>query len=327
MRLTAWDPEAASWFADVDADGPVVAPAATGFTFTEGPVWCPRLAGGAGLLFSDIPEDTIFRWRPGAARAEVWRRPSGQSNGLTLDREGRLLVCEHERRRVSRSRIEGPALYGSEPVVLAERCGGGRLNSPNDIIARSDGTIFFTDPTYGLRDAYGERAAEHEEQPARAVYRIRPGQAAAVPALPSRPQPAPPEPEVAAVGFTQPNGLALSGDEATLYVGDSAEGNLRAFRVAADGTLSDGRVVHAFDRSAGRGNPDGMRLDAAGRLWSTGPGGLWVLAGDGRPLAHLRFPEVTANLAWAEDGRTLCVTATTTLYRVRTTVGGAAGRP
>lgn len=326
MQATLWEPSARGCFAEWDGDGPRVERVATGFEFTEGPVWVPHLPGGAGLLFSDIPADTIYRWRAGDAQAQVWRRPSGHSNGLTLDRAGRLLTCEHHRRRVTRTVLRVP--YGEEPVVVAARHGGRRLNSPNDVVVRSDGCIYFTDPTYGLRDDFGEDAPAHEEQDKRRVYRLPAAIAAGLPEVPDPgASPAPPEPLASGQGPLQPNGLVFSPDERVLYVGDSEAGRLHAFDTAPDGTLSGGRIIHTFDRAMGPGSPDGMRADAEGRLWCTGPGGLWVLAPDGRALAHVRLPEITANVAFAEDdGRTLLVTASTSVYRLRAAVPGVPGR-
>jgi len=328
MQATLWEPSARGFFADWEADGPRVERVATGFIFTEGPVWVPHLPGGAGLLFSDIPADTVYRWRPGDVQAQVWRRPSGHSNGMTLDREGRLLTCEHHRRRLTRTDLRGGQAYGEEPVVLAARHAGRRLNSPNDVVVRSDGTVYFTDPTYGLRDDFGKDAPAHEEQERRRIYRLPAAIAAGLPAVPQPGVPlAPPEPLPAGDGPVQPNGLVLSPDERVLYVGDSEGGRLHAFDVALDGGCGGGRLVHTFDRSMGDGNPDGMRADAEGRIWCTGPGGLWVFAPDARPLAHVRFPEVTANVAFAEDDRrTLFVTASTSVYRLRVTVPGVPGR-
>jgi gluconolactonase len=325
VELTVWDPEARALFAEWEDGGPRVDAVASGFAFVEGPVWVPHLPGGAGLLFSDIPADTIYRWRPGDAAASVWRRPSGHSNGQTLDRRGRLLTCEHARRRLTRTLLRDGEMYGEEPAVLAARHGGRRLNSPNDVVVRSDGSVFFTDPTYGLRDTYGADARAHQEQSGCMVYRLAAGAAAAVPDVPDPASPVPPpEPTLAASGFTQPNGLAFSPDERVLYVGDSAEGCLRAFDVDAEGGLASGRVLCTPDRSMGPGSVDGMRVDAAGRIWTTGPGGVWVLAPQGQPLAHVRFPEVTANLAFGEaDRRTLFVTASTSLYRLRLAVPAA----
>lgn len=310
MKLTAWDPAVADLFEETRGDGPRVERVVGGLRFTEGPIWVPRLAGGAALLFSDIPADTIYRWRPGERSAGVWRRPSGPSNGITLDRRGRLLVCEDHRRRVTRTVLEGPGEYGAESVVLASHHAGGRLNSPNDIVTRSDGSVYFTDPTYGMRGA-------PEEQAERRVYRM-PAEALEG-ALPVAPQ-------VAAGGaFAQPNGLAFSPDERLLYVDDSEKCNLRAFAVAPDGSLTGGDVICTFDPGMGPGNPDGIKVDARGNVWVTAPGGLWILAPDGRPRGHVAFPEVTANVAWGEaDRRTLFVTASTSVYRLRVRVPGAA---
>lgn len=310
MRLTAWDPDVSDLFAEWDGEEPVVTRVATGFQFTEGPIWVPSGPGGPYLLFSDIPANTIYRWRPGA-HATIWRRPSGPSNGITLDRHGRLLVCEDHRRRVTRAEIAGRGEYGDEPIVLASHYDGRRLNSPNDIVTRSDGAVYFTDPTYGL-------GRGREEQSARRVYLIPADVADGTTAS------APAQPIAIAEGFSQPNGLAFSTDERRLYVDDSEQCNLRVFDVASDGTLSGGVVLCSLDRSMGKGNPDGLKVDARGNLWVTAPGGLWILAADGRPRGHLAFPEVTANLNWAEtDRRTLYVAASASIYRLRLQVAGA----
>ncbi|MCW3978330.1 MAG: SMP-30/gluconolactonase/LRE family protein, partial [Candidatus Bathyarchaeota archaeon] len=183
---------------------------AGGFEFTEGPVWVPD----GYLLFSDIPASTIYRWTPGSVSAEVFRAPSGRSNGLTLDREGRLLACEHDRRL---SRTEGDGSV----VTLAERYEGKLLNSPNDVVVRSDGSIYFTDPPYGL-----PRQEEGRELDFNGVYRLAPDGALTL----------------LDDSFDRPNGLAFSPDERVLYVNDSRRGHIRAFDVRADGTLSNGRV-------------------------------------------------------------------------------------
>ena len=309
MKLTAWDPSVSDLFEETRADGPRVERVVGGFRFTEGPIWVPHLPGGPGLLFSDIPADTIYRWRPGDLAAAVWRRPSGPSNGIALDRRGRLLVCEDHRRRVTRTVLEGPGEYGAEPAVLASHHAGGRLNSPNDIVVRSDGAVYFTDPTFGMGGA-------PEEQSQRRVYVVRAESAEG--GLPV-------EPAVAAENlFSQPNGLAFSPDERRLYVDDSEQGNLRMFEVTDDGSLCGGEAVCAFDRGLGRGNPDGLKVDVRGNVWVTGPGGLWILDPDGRPRGHLAFPEITANLNWGEaDRRSLFVTASTSVYRLRLRVPGA----
>ncbi len=265
---------------------------ATGFRFTEGPLWDPRTGT---LLFSDIPASRIYRWSPGGVT--VHREPSWKSNGLTWDRDGALLSCEHVGRRVSRERPDG----GVETVV--DRYAGRKLNSPNDLVVRSDGALYFSDPPYGIQSPEVGEPAE-QEQPLNGLYLLRPGGT---------------EPVLLADDFDRPNGLAFSPDEQRLYVADTPRYHVRVFRVAGDGTLNDSRVFAELPESAGQGRPDGMKTDAAGNLWTTGPGGVWVVAADGEVLAHVRFPEKTANCAWGDpDGKSLFVTASTSVYRLRT---------
>jgi sugar lactone lactonase YvrE len=265
---------------------------AGGFEFTEGPVWVPD----GYLLFSDIPASTIYRWTPGSVSAEVFRAPSGRSNGLTLDREGRLLACEHDR---SLSRTEGDGSV----VSLAERYEGKRLNSPNDVVVRSDGSIYFTDPPYGL-----PRQEEGRELDFNGVYRLAPDGALTL----------------LDDSFDRPNGLAFSPDERVLYVDDSRRGHIRAFDVQADGTLSNGLVFAEIREPGEQGVPDGMKVDVRGNVFCTGPGGIWVLDAAGEPLGVIRVPEVPANLAWGDDDlKTLYITARTGLYRLRVRTGGA----
>ncbi len=265
---------------------------AGGFEFTEGPVWVPD----GYLLFSDIPASTIYRWTPGSVSAEVFRAPSGRSNGLTLDREGRLLACEHDRRL---SRTEGDGSV----VTLAERYEGKRLNSPNDVVVRSDGSIYFTDPPYGL-----PRQEEGRELDFNGVYRLAPDGALTL----------------LDDGFDRPNGLAFSPDERVLYVNDSRRGHILAFDVRVDGTLSNGRVFAELREPGEQGVPDGMKVDVRGNVFCTGPGGIWVLDAAGEPLGVIGVPEVPANLAWGDDDlKTLYITARTGLYRMRVRTGGA----
>jgi sugar lactone lactonase YvrE len=265
---------------------------AGGFEFTEGPVWVPD----GYLLFSDIPASTIYRWTPGSVSAEVFRAPSGRSNGLTLDREGRLLACEHDRRL---SRTEGDGSV----VTLAERYEGKRLNSPNDVVVRSDDSIYFTDPPYGL-----PRQEEGRELDFNGVYRLAPDGALTL----------------LDDSFDRPNGLAFSPDERVLYVDDSRRGHIRAFDVQADGMLSNGRVFAELREPGEQGVPDGMKVDVRGNVFCTGPGGIWVLDAAGEPLGVIRVPEVPANLAWGDDDlKTLYITARTGLYRLRVRTGGA----
>jgi len=259
--------------------------AAQNLGFTEGPLWHP----GGYLLFSDIPNDRIHRLRGGAL--DVHREPSGNSNGLTLDREGRLLACEHGNRRVSR---EGDGVV----ETVASHYEGKRLNSPNDIIVRRDGRIFFTDPPYGIRE-------EQRELAFNGVFTIAPDGGV---------------PELLVSDFERPNGLALSPDEATLYIADTARHHVRAFDVGADGSLAGGRVFAAMTEE---GRPDGMKVDVDGRLYVSA-GTLQVFAADGAPLGVIDCPQSPANCAWGEDGAVLYITARTAVYRLRFGVRGIA---
>jgi sugar lactone lactonase YvrE len=265
---------------------------AAGFKFTEGPVW----VDGA-LLFSDIPADTIYRWSAGDAGVELYRTPSGHSNGLTLDREGRLLACEHDR-RVSRTEPDGSV------VTVVDRHQGRRLNSPNDIIVRSDGSIYFTDPPYGLPNQ-----REGKELDYNGVYCIAPDGALVL--LDDT--------------FVRPNGLAFSPDEGTLYVDDTQRMHIRAFDVLPDGRLANGRVFAELRDPEATGAPDGMKVDLQGNVFCTGPGGVWVFDPSGALLGKIVPPQVPANLAWGDDDlKTLYLTARTGLFRIRTRTGGKA---
>jgi gluconolactonase len=257
---------------------------ADGLGFTEGPVWLPD----GSLLFSDIPNSRIHRWRDGALG--VYREPSGGSNGLTLDLSMRLLACEHDNRRVSRER-DGVV----EPV--ATHYEGKRLNSPNDIVVRSDGRVFFTDPPYGITE-------EQRELPFNGVFTLSTSG----------------ELTLLATDFDRPNGLAFSPDERTLYIADTARNHVRAFDVAGDGTLSDGRVF-ADMREDGR--PDGMKVDREGRLFVCATT-VQIFAADGHALGVIDCPQLPANCAWGEDGSTLFIAARTGVYRARIATVGIA---
>jgi gluconolactonase len=283
-------------------DGAAVQRIAGGFGFTEGPVWT-----GDALLFSDIPNNRIVRWRalPEGPEVTTLRSPAchpvgtarGGTNGLTLDAQGRLLACEHGGRRLSRAEPDGSV------VALAERFDGKRLNSPNDVVARPDGSAYFTDPPYALPNH-----SEGKELPFNAVFRLAPD-GALTPVVDD---------------FERPNGLAISPDGRTLYVDDTARGHIRAFDLRDDGSVGNGRVF-ADIRAAERGVPDGMKLDVEGNVWCTGAGGVWVIAPTGDVLGRILMPEVTANLAWGGEGdRTLFLTASTSVYRLAC---GVAGQP
>lgn len=275
-------------------EGTMVEQIATGFGFTEGPVWC-----GDYLLFSDIPNNRIVRWcqlseGPGVA---TFRAPSGNSNGLTLDKSRRLIACEHSARRVTRTELDGSIR------VLAERYQGNRLNSPNDVVARSDGSIYFTDPPYGLT-----QATEWKELPFNGVYCLAPDGALML----------------LVDDFDRPNGLALSPNESVLYVNDTVRGHIRAFDVNPDGSLSNGRVLIEM-RGSEPGAPDGMKVDQAGNIYCTGPGGFWIIKPDGKSLGRIILPELPANLAWGEpDWKSLYLTARTSVYRMRLSRPGIA---
>lgn len=267
---------------------------ADGFQFTEGPVWHVR---EQCLFFSDIPANTLYRYSP-TAGVTVHRQPSHFSNGLTLDGAGQLLACEHQARRVSRA-----GTNGVETVVAHYQ--GKRLNSPNDLIVASDGSILFTDPHYGLLDGLG--GPGEQELPFRGVYRLAPGAT---------------EPTLLVDDFVAPNGLALTADESRLYVDDTIHGHIRVFDVRDDWTLAGGEVLVEMQRDD-PGVPDGMKLDSAGRIYCTGPGGIWICSPAGVVLGRIRTPEVAANLAWGDaDGHTLYITASTSVYRLRCQVSG-----
>jgi len=265
---------------------------AGGFGFTEGPVWC-----GDYLLFSDIPQNRIIRWRRLSEGPEVttFRTPSGNSNGLTLDRSRRLIACEHSTRRVTRTESD------SSITVLAERYQGKRLNSPNDVVVRSDGSIYFTDPPYGLTNMN-----EWKELPFNGVYRLAPDG----------------ELVLLVDDFDRPNGLAFSPDESILYVNDTARRHIRAFDVKPDGGISKGRTLIEME-GVEPGAPDGMKIDSQGNIYCTGPGGFWIIAPSGKSLGRIMPPELPANLAWGDaDWKSLYLTARPSVYRLRLNIPG-----
>jgi gluconolactonase len=281
----------------------------TGFTFTEGPVW---VASDKALLFSDIPGNRTYRWRPGMKEAEVYREPSGFANGLALDARGTVLACEHGGRRVSRSPYV-PGGPSAPPAVLVDRYDGKRLNSPNDLVVHSSGAIYFTDPTYGLprpgaRLVLGDPNAR-QELTYQAVYRTGPDGSFGV----------------VWQDFTQPNGLAFSPDESLLYIGDSQDRVIRRFEVKPDGSLRGGEVFVDMSADERRGVPDGMKVDEDGRLWTTGAGGVWVVSASGKRLGVFECEEHAANLAFGGPKfATLFLTAGTSVYSVETKVRGIA---
>ena len=266
---------------------------ATGFGFTEGPVWC-----GNHLLFSDIPQNRIVKLRLLREGPEVttYRQPSGNSNGNTLDNGQRLLTCEHTNRRVTLTEADGSI------KVIADRYEGKRLNSPNDIVVRSDGSMYFTDAPYGLpNDGTGWK-----ELPFNGVYRIATDGKL----------------HLLVDDFDRPNGLALSPDEKILYINDTVRRHIRAFDVKPDGSIWNGRLFHDMALPE-PGAPDGMKVDRKGNVYCTGPGGFWIFSPVGRCLAIIRPPELPANLAFGEaDWKSLFLTARTSIFRIRLNVPG-----
>jgi len=267
----------------------------SGCRWAEGPAW---FAAGRYLVWSDIPNDRVMRWDDTDASVSVFRHPAQNSNGHTVDLEGRLVSCEHRSRSVTRTEHDGAR------TVLASHFEGKRLNSPNDVVVRSDGSVWFTDPTYGIDSDYeGDVAAS--EIGAQRVYRVDPGSGAI---------------GVAASDFVQPNGLAFSPDESLLYVVDSglthrADGphHVRRFRVGADGSLAGGEVL----ATCPAGLYDGLRVDLHGNLWLSAGDGVHCHGADGALLGKVLVPETVANLCFGGAKRNrLFICATTSLYAI-----------
>ncbi len=287
IRLDVRDARLTTIFA---ADA-LLEPLATGYQFLEGPVW---LAAQRALIFSDIPGDTLYRWDE-ATGVATYRQPSHKANGNTCDQLGRILTCEHATGRVVRQERDGRL------TVLASHYDGLELNSPNDIIVRSDGAIYFTDPNFGRRPTR-VGVPRPQLQPCQGVYRLD-GETGDLRRV--------------ADDFEQPNGLCFAPDEQRLFVNDSPRGHIRVFNVLDEGDLTGGEVW-AEVRGEGPGVPDGMKFDAAGNLYCAGPGGIYVFDEAGACLGSLRIPEQAANFCWGGDD--LCdlfVCASTTVYRVR----------
>lgn len=284
---------------------------ADGFQFTEGPVWHPD----GFLLFSDPNTNVIYRYEPQTHNVSIYMTKSGYtgfdigdyhqpgSNGLAIDAEGRLIVCQHGNRRVVRHEKKGPV------TVLADNWNGKRLNSPNDLVLKSDGAVYFTDPPYGLPENYSD---PKKETPHQGVYRTQNGKT-----------------ELLSTDLGGPNGIAFSPDEKYLYVANwdirdiHHSKTLWRYEVAADGKLANGKVFFDFSFTDGDEALDGIKVDNAGNLFVSAPGGVWVLSPEGRYLGKITGPERPANMAWGDaDGKTLYLTAHTGLYKIRTLNGG-----
>lgn len=270
---------------------------ATGFIFTEGPLWHRR---DKYLLFSDMPGDHLRRWSQKDG-VSTFRKPCNKSNGLAWDHQGRLIACEHASSHLTRTEADGSI------TVLASHHDGKELNSPNDVVVKSDGAICFSDPTYGRKEHFG---VPREPQLAfRGVYRVAPDGKTLT---------------LLADDFGQPNGLCFSLDEKVLFVNDTDRQHIRAFDVKADGTLANGRIW-AKTVGDGAGAPDGMKIDSAGNVYSCGPGGIHVFAPDATCLGVIKVPEYTANFCWGDDDlKSLFITASKSLYRIRVGTAGTA---
>ncbi len=282
---------------------------ADGFQFIEGPVWHPD----GYLLFSDPNANVIYKYDPVTRNVMVYMTKSGYagvdigeyhqpgSNGLTLDDQGRLYVCQHGNRRIVRHERKGPV------TIIADRYQGKRLNSPNDLVLKSDGTLYFTDPPYGFPNTYDDSRKELDFQ---GVYRVKDGKT-----------------ELLSKAIGGPNGIAFSPDEKHLYVGNwdirDVMHSKQVFRfpVKSDGTLAEPEVFFDMLQTDAAEAIDGIKVDKAGNLFVSGPGGLWIISPEGNLLGKLVGPERPANMAWGEDGRTLFLTAHSSLYKVRVKTG------
>jgi gluconolactonase len=291
---------------------------ATGFTWTEGPVWV-----NGSLYFADIPTNRIHKWTPGKG-VTIFLEPSGYkgphhfngiepgSNGMTLDARGRLTVAGHAQRDVYRLESLDPH---AAVTILADSYNGKRLNSPNDVVYKSDGSLYFTDPPYGLE-------SQKDVDPAKqlninGVYRLPH-------ALSRKPGAPPAAPELLVSDLPRPNGIAFSPDEKYLYVDNSEPQKIwMRYRVLPDGKLADPKLLYDATSDPRPGNPDGMKVDAQGNIYSAAPGGVLILSPEGKPLGTILIPEKVANVAWAgPDRKTLYITASTSVYRVRLKIAG-----
>lgn len=283
---------------------------ADGFSFTEGPVWHPD----GYLLFSDPNTNTIYRYNPQNHNVTVYMSHSGYtgpdigeygqpgSNGLTIDKEGRLIIDQHGNRRVIRIEKKGPV------TVLADKIDGKKFNSPNDIVYKSDGTVYFTDPPYGLPAFFDDKRKELGYS---GVFMIRDGKV-----------------QVVSKDLGGPNGIAFSPDEKYLYVTNwdirdiHHTKTLWRYEVNTDGTLKNGKIFFDWNFTEDEEALDGIKVDKQGNLFVSAPGGVWILSANGKLLGKIVTPERPANMAWGDDGKTLYLTAHSSLYKIRVNTGG-----
>lgn len=258
----------------------------SGYQFTEGPLW----HSSGYLLFSDIPANTVYKWTPGEGAVE-YLKPSGHSNGLAFDQDGRLLLAQHDG-SVARLTKE------KELAIVVDSYEGKRLNSPNDLTVKSDGSIYFTDPPFGVSD-------EEKELDVNGVYRYSEDEGL----------------QLLIDDFNRPNGIVFSPGEDRLYVNDTSTNRIRVFEVNEDGTVGSGEIFATMEAD-GDGAADGMKVDTDGNLYSTGPGGLWIFSPEGKLIQQVNTPRIT-NLAWGGDrGTTLFMTAPDAIYKLPTTQKG-----
>ena len=263
---------------------------ASGFEFTEGPIWHPV---DRHLIFSDVPAGRMWRWTADGG-TDVFREPSNMANGNAYDAQARIITCEHATSRVTRTEPDGSV------TVLASHWQGRQLNSPNDVVVGPDDGVYFTDPTYGRIEYYG--VARDPELEVRAVFRVDPDGSAL---------------SMLADDFEQPNGLCFSLDGSRLFVNDTIRRHIRCFDVRDDGTVGSG-PVWAETTGEGEGAPDGMKIDSKGNLYCTGPGGVHVFDPDANCLGVIRTPQYVANFAWGDsDLRGLYMTTVGSLVRAR----------
>jgi len=296
---------------------------ATGFNkWTEGPAW----TRDGSLIFAEIPANNIVLWVPGQGSrvfmhpsgykgAEPFKGPEPGSNGMTLDADGRVTVAGHAARNVWRLESLNPQ---AQITILADSFQGKKLNSPNDLVYKSDGSLYFTDPPYGL-PAQSDNDPQ-KELTTNGVYRI-PGARQQKPG-------APPERDKLQLiikDLGRPNGIAFSPDEKFLYIAESGKNVWLRYRVLPDGSVEDGALFldPSADTKSGSGGPDGIRVDKEGNLYGSGPGGVWIISSEGKHLGTIKVPERVSNVAWGdEDGKTLYITASTSIYRIKLSVQG-----
>ena len=294
---------------------------ATGFNkWVEGPVWTRE----STLLFAEIPANNIDQWIPakgssvfihpsGFTGAEPYKGPEPGSNGMTLDSSGRVTIAGHARRNIWRLETLDPK---GQITVLADSYQGKKLNSPNDLVYKSDGSLYFTDPPYGL-PTQGDKDPLKELN-VNGVYRIPNARQQKAGAPPNRDKL-----QLIIKDLSRPNGIVFSPDEKYLYVSDTVTKHWMRYRVHPDGSVSDGAVFCDASGDEAPGSPDGIRVDKSGDLYGSGPGGVWIISPAGKHVGTIKVPEQVSNVAWGDkDGKTLYITASTSIYRIKLNIEG-----